>query len=185
MERQVKHLQSESLDNGTAGLHLRALIECLFDVDPVRMRAADGLEKVSRVQTRDIEPYASVLLDLFAQTDQQELQWHLAALIPRLHLSHFLRLRTAEIVQNCFVYSAKRSRLLPECFRLFVDLQHEEVNESAGSAAHPDFTPNQHNTFVLKTGHWALWYGPWRSTKRMMRSRLRLFLLDRTREFSA
>ena len=81
---------------------LPALIECLLDPDAaVRMRAADALEKVSLTRARDIDRYAPVLIDLLAQTEQQEMQWHLAALLPRLRLSHRERRRTAELLQNC------------------------------------------------------------------------------------
>ena len=84
------------------GRHMPALIECLFDGDAaVRMRAADSLEKVSRTHAHEIDSYAAVLLDLFEQTEQQELRWHLAVLVPRLHLSRFQRLRAAEILQRC------------------------------------------------------------------------------------
>ena len=68
---------------------------------PVRMRAADALEKVSRTQPRGIDAYGPALIDLLAQTDQKELQWHLAVLLPRLHLSHTERTRTADLLQNC------------------------------------------------------------------------------------
>ena len=80
------------------------LLDCLSDSDSaICMRAADVLEKVSRTQPRTLDSYTSVLLNLFAQTEQQEIQWHLAVILPRLHLNHVQRLRTGEIFQRCLL----------------------------------------------------------------------------------
>jgi len=53
----------------------------------VRMRAADAAEKVTRGNHELLEPYKKQLLGLMAETREQELRWHLAAMIPRLRLS--------------------------------------------------------------------------------------------------
>jgi hypothetical protein len=53
----------------------------------VRMRASDATEKVTRNNREFLKPYKKKLLALMAETKQQELRWHLAAMIPRLQLS--------------------------------------------------------------------------------------------------
>ena len=64
------------------------LIAGLWSEDPlVRMRAADAAEKVTRKNCELLEPYKGELLGLMAETEQQELRWHLAAMVPRLALN--------------------------------------------------------------------------------------------------
>jgi hypothetical protein len=64
------------------------LIAGLWSDDPlVRMRAADATEKVTRANHELLQPYKKELLGLMAQTKEQELRWHLAAMIPRLPLN--------------------------------------------------------------------------------------------------
>lgn len=64
------------------------LIGGLRSEDPlVRMRAADAAEKVSRTTPELLQPHKDELLALMAETQEQELQWHLAAMVPRLSLS--------------------------------------------------------------------------------------------------
>jgi HEAT repeat protein len=63
------------------------LIAGLWSEDPlVRMRAADAAEKVTRKKRELLLPYKRELLGLMAETEQQELRWHLAAMVPRLWL---------------------------------------------------------------------------------------------------
>ncbi len=60
----------------------------LWSEDPlVRMRAADAAEKVSRKNPELLAPYKAQLLGLMAEAEQQELRWHLAAMVPRLALN--------------------------------------------------------------------------------------------------
>jgi len=64
------------------------LIAGLWSEDPlVRMRAADAAEKVTRKKCELLMPYRRELLGLMAETEQQELRWHLAAMVPRLRLN--------------------------------------------------------------------------------------------------
>ena len=64
------------------------LMEGLWSEDPVvRMRAADAAEKVTRENRELLHPYKGELLGLMAETEQQELRWHLAAMVPRLLLN--------------------------------------------------------------------------------------------------
>lgn len=65
------------------------LIAGLWSEDPVvRMRAADAAEKVTREKRELLQPYKGELLGLMAETGQQELRWHLAAMVPRLMLNN-------------------------------------------------------------------------------------------------
>jgi hypothetical protein len=65
------------------------LMQGWWSDDPlVRMRAADATEKVTRKNPDLLPAYKKQLLKLLADVEQQELRWHLAALVPRLPLSH-------------------------------------------------------------------------------------------------
>src|SRR5580658_7705264 len=64
------------------------LVECLWDTDALlRMRAADAMEKLSREQAVLLQRFKAPLLGLLAETTQQEVRWHLAAIVPRLRLT--------------------------------------------------------------------------------------------------
>lgn len=64
------------------------LIAGLWSADElVRMRAADATEKVTRQHSALLHPYKKELLGLMAETQQQELRWHLAVMVPRLTLN--------------------------------------------------------------------------------------------------
>jgi hypothetical protein len=67
---------------------LPKLISGLWSPNPlVRMRAADAAEKVTRKNPGLLTPYKKELLGLMTEATQQELRWHLAAMIPRLPLN--------------------------------------------------------------------------------------------------
>lgn len=64
------------------------LVAGLWSEDPlVRMRAADAAEKVTRKKGELLLPYKRELIGLMAETEQQELRWHLAAMVTRLRLN--------------------------------------------------------------------------------------------------
>jgi ferritin-like protein len=77
------------------------LIECLWDKDPlVRMRAADAAEKATITRPELLNPHKQELLGLLVETDQIELRWHLALMVPRLQLSAQERKRVAATLQR-------------------------------------------------------------------------------------
>jgi HEAT repeat protein len=77
------------------------LIAGLWSEDPlVRMRAADATEKFTRANREFLQPYKKELLGLMAETRQQELRWHLAAMIPRLELNARERQRAASFMES-------------------------------------------------------------------------------------
>src|SRR5215475_15686930 len=64
-----------------------ALMKGWWSEDPlVRMRTADATEKITRNKPHLLGRYKSDLLALMAEAKQQELRWHLAAMVPRLRL---------------------------------------------------------------------------------------------------
>ena len=67
---------------------LEELYQCLFDDDAwVRMRAADSLEKICRIQPEWIEPYIDRLLADFSTHSQASIQWHLAQIYRQVSLT--------------------------------------------------------------------------------------------------
>ncbi len=64
------------------------LIAGLWSANPlVRMRAADATEKVTRRNPEFLRSYKKELLGLMNEATEQELRWHLAAMVPRLLLN--------------------------------------------------------------------------------------------------
>jgi hypothetical protein len=53
----------------------------------IRMRAADAIEKVSAQHPQLLHPHKRALLKRIAAIPQQEIRWHVAQIIPRLHLT--------------------------------------------------------------------------------------------------
>lgn len=77
------------------------LMTGLWSDDPlVRMRAADAAEKVSREHPELLQAYKAELLSLMAEANQQELRWHLAAMVPRLDLNATERQRAAALFEE-------------------------------------------------------------------------------------
>jgi len=64
------------------------LMKGLAADDPVvRMRSADVIEKVTARRPELLHPYKRKLLAIAASTDQQEVRWHAALIMPRLKLT--------------------------------------------------------------------------------------------------
>lgn len=77
------------------------LVTGLWSENPlVRMRAADATEKVTRGNPQLLGPHKRELLGLMAEAQQQELRWHLAAMIPRLKMNHVERQLATAVLQN-------------------------------------------------------------------------------------
>ena len=78
--------------------------------DPlVRMRAADAAEKVTAERPELLQPFKRSLLQTIANIDQQEVRWHVAQMIPRLHLTPTERVRATGIL---FAYLGLKSKLV-------------------------------------------------------------------------
>lgn len=74
------------------------IIDGLTHDDPlVRMRCADVAEKVSLRHPDWLQPHSGRLLTLAARSQEQEVRWHLAQMLPRLDLTRTRR-RQAETI---------------------------------------------------------------------------------------
>jgi hypothetical protein len=101
------------------------LIAGLRSDDPlVRMRAADAAEKVSRKTPVLLQPHKDELLALMAETQQQELQWHLAAMVPRLSLSATERQSAASLMNRYL--EASSSIVKTSALQGLADLAHDD-----------------------------------------------------------
>lgn len=64
-----------------------AVFSGLLENDPiVRMRAADAVEKITKQKPKLLQEFKKLLLERIANIPQQEVQWHIAQMIPRLEL---------------------------------------------------------------------------------------------------
>lgn len=57
------------------------------DSPVVRLRAADAIEKVTRLHPEYLRPYKRTLMAKIANTDEPGVRWHVAQLLPRLNLT--------------------------------------------------------------------------------------------------
>jgi len=86
------------------------IMEGLSDQNPlVRMRCADVAEKVSRAGSDCLQPYQRKLLDLAGGSNEQEMRWHLAQMLPRLDLNPEERCRAEAIMLE---YLNDKSRIV-------------------------------------------------------------------------
>jgi hypothetical protein len=82
---------------------------CLLDIDPVvRMRAADALEKVSRVLPVVFEPHREALLSAKLDDGSAEVRWHLIAITSRLALQVGDAARFYTYLDQCLRHDASR-----------------------------------------------------------------------------
>src|SRR6202162_2258022 len=79
--------QVAEMVSGDAKLFPKLIIGLWSAEALVRMRAADAAEKLTRMHRELLQPYKDELLGLMAATQEQELRWHLAVLVPRLELN--------------------------------------------------------------------------------------------------
>ena len=78
----------------------------------VRMRSADAAEKVTRKNRELLQPYKRQLLGLMAETEEPELRWHLAVMIPRL----LLNANERKLAKSCLTrYLEDRSSIVKTC----------------------------------------------------------------------
>jgi hypothetical protein len=90
--------------------HFRHVFAGLSSDDPiVRMRAADVVEKVAAQRPELLQPFKKKLLAVAGSTDQQEVRWHAALMIPRLELTSKERAVAVDIL---FDYLRDRSSIV-------------------------------------------------------------------------
>jgi hypothetical protein len=75
------------------------LFNGLLSDDPVvRMRSADAIEKISTQRPYLLQAYKSKLLQEVARSEQQEVRWHVAQMLPRLDMNQEELETTVEIL---------------------------------------------------------------------------------------
>jgi hypothetical protein len=86
------------------------LIDGFFAEDSViRMRTADAIEKITRIKPDLLKPHKKKLIRLAGDTDQQEVRWHLAQILPRLPLKPAER---KTVVDLMFAYLNDKSKIV-------------------------------------------------------------------------
>ena len=67
--------------------------------DPlIRMRAADAVEKITARRPELLRPYKERLIQEAAATDEKEVRWHVAQMLPRLELTPQERRRVFRVL---------------------------------------------------------------------------------------
>ncbi len=78
------------------------LIAGMMHDDPlVRMRCADAAEKLTADHPDWLQRHKRVLLDAISQSEQQEVRWHVAQMLPRLKLTKRERGRALRVLMDC------------------------------------------------------------------------------------
>lgn len=91
-----------------------SLFEVIFDGmlsdDPiVRMRSADAIEKISAEHPAYLQPFKVRLLQEVSASEQQEVRWHVAQMLPRLGLNTEDRSAAVRIL---LAYLGDRSKIV-------------------------------------------------------------------------
>jgi hypothetical protein len=74
---------------GSAALFEELINGLLVDDPVIRMRSADAVEKVTLVKPELLTPHKKILIRLAGDTDQQEIRWHMAQILPRLKKQYY------------------------------------------------------------------------------------------------
>jgi hypothetical protein len=70
----------------------------LSDDPLIRMRSADAIEKITAKHPEYLQPYQEKLVKQVAKSEQQEVRWHVAQMIPRLDLNQEERIFALKIL---------------------------------------------------------------------------------------
>jgi HEAT repeat protein len=90
----------------------------------VRMRASDAIEKITRQHPQYLKPYKDLILNQVSAIPQQEVQWHIAQILPRMDLSDQEVKQASEIL---FDYLDSPSKIVQaNAITALVDLAQEE-----------------------------------------------------------
>lgn len=100
-----------------------ALFAAMFSPEPlVQLRAADAVEKISRMHPHLLQPHKAVLLGELPPGLRQEVYWHIPLLLPRLSLTDDERERAWDQIVD-ILHSGSRSRILVvNCLQGLTDL---------------------------------------------------------------
>jgi hypothetical protein len=73
----------------------------MLNDDPlIRMRSADAVEKISAKHPEYLQPYKEQLIKQVAKSEQQEVRWHVAQMIPYLDLTREEQTTVLEILYD-------------------------------------------------------------------------------------
>jgi hypothetical protein len=72
----------------------------LCDDPLIRMRCSDAVEKITAKHPEYLQPYKEKLIRQVAKIEQQEVRWHVAQMVPRLHLDQDERATVLEILHE-------------------------------------------------------------------------------------
>ncbi len=82
----------------------------MLDEDPiVRMRSADAVEKITIEHPEYLIPFKTVLLEIAAKSEQQEVRWHMAQVFPRIEWKAGER---KKIIRTLMVYLEDKSKIV-------------------------------------------------------------------------
>ncbi len=97
----------------------------MLNEDPlVRMRSADAVEKITAEYPEYLRPYKEKLIQQVAATEQQEVRWHVAQMLPRLSLT---REERAVVLSILLDYLNDESRIVKTfCMQALADLAEKD-----------------------------------------------------------
>jgi hypothetical protein len=70
----------------------------LQDNPVIRMRAADAVEKITKIYPEWLGPYKSIILKKLVLIEDKEIRWHIAQIVPRPKLSKNERMKISQIL---------------------------------------------------------------------------------------
>ena len=86
------------------------LFEGMQSNDPIiRMRSADAAEKITADHPEYLTPHKHMLLEEISSSEQKEVRWHVAQMLPRLELTDSERMNAVEILIK---YTEDKSRIV-------------------------------------------------------------------------
>jgi hypothetical protein len=119
----VPEVVAEVLDNPAL---FAAVFDGMLSQDPiVRMRSADAVEKISARHPDYLRPFKAALIHQVSRSQQQEVRWHVAQMLPRLDLSPEERATAVDILLG---YLEDRSKIVKTfSMQALADLAEEDA----------------------------------------------------------
>lgn len=93
------------------------------------MRCADALEKASKKHPELLQPHKAALLGEVGAIDQQEVQWHVAQMLPRLSLNQAERHKAMKLLERYF-QTSKSSIVRVNALQAIVELAGQDTSLS-------------------------------------------------------
>jgi hypothetical protein len=83
----------------------------LQDNPVIRMRVADAVEKITKINPEWLGPYKLIILKKLVLIENKEIRWHMAQIIPRLKLTKAERVRVSKILFE-WLLNKKESKIV-------------------------------------------------------------------------